>query len=160
MRWLREAVLRPAAFVFGCLVLLLVGPPLFVFLALRGAALRAWFYRAHRRHGRFILFVYSESPKWKAYLEEHILPRLRGSAVVLNWSEREQWPRVLPWESRVFHHFTGAREFNPVALVFSGPWRVTPIRFYRAFLELAHGRESALRQAEAELSRHLTGGGP
>jgi hypothetical protein len=155
MHRLRNAVIVPVAVAFLLVVLLVVGPPLFVFTVARGAVLRMWFYGAHRRHGRFVLFVYSESPNWQPYIEDHILPRLDGRAVVLNWSQRKQWPRVCPWESRVFHHFTGPREFNPVALVFVGRWRVVPIPFYRAFLDFKHGHESGLRQAEAALLSHL-----
>lgn len=155
MRRIRDAVLVPVAMVVGFVVLLVVAPPFFLFLLARGVVLRSWFYAAHRRHGRFILFVYSESPNWQSYVEAQILPRLQHVAIVLNWSNRKQWLRLCPWESRVFHHFAGPREFNPVALVFIGRWRVVPIRFYQAFLDLKHGQESALRQAEAELFAHL-----
>jgi hypothetical protein len=140
---------------FGLAASLVVVPPYALFLALRATLLRAWFYRAHRRHGRFILFVYSESPNWQPYIEQNILPRLSRAAVVLNWSRRSQWFRLCPWESRLFYHFTGPREFNPVALVFQGRWRVIRIPFYQAFLDLKHGRESALRQAETELFAYV-----
>jgi hypothetical protein len=155
IRRVRDALFMAAVIAYALVAALVVVPPFFLFQLGRGAVLRAWFYIAHRRHGRFILFVYSESPNWQSYVEAHILPRLRQAAVVLNWSERKQWPRLCPWESRVFHHFTGPREFNPVAVVFVGRWRVVPIRFYRAFLDLKHGHESALRQAEAELLAYL-----
>ena len=144
-----------ALLVFGLAAALVVAPPILLFRATRGIVLRAWFYVAHQRHGRFLLFVYSESPNWQAHIEEKILPRLQGCAVVLNWSQRNHWPRLCPWEARVFRHFAGPREFNPIALVFTGRWRVAPIRFYHAFLDLKRGRESALRQAEAELISHL-----
>jgi hypothetical protein len=35
--------------------------------------------------GRDILFVYSDSPIWHDYVEQHILPYLGERAVVLNW---------------------------------------------------------------------------
>ena len=155
MHRLRDAVLVPTALAFLVAVLLVVGPPVALFLSLRGLVLRAFFHWAHRRHGRFVLFVYSESPNWQSYVEEHVLPRLVGRAAVLNWSQRKQWPRLSPWEAQIFHHFAGPREFNPLALVFVGRWRVVRIPFYRAFLDLKHGRESTLRQAEAELFAYL-----
>jgi hypothetical protein len=116
-----------------------------------GGVLRFWFWRAHAARGRPILFVYSESPKWQAYIEENILPRIGNCAVVLNWSQRRTWDSASPWEARFFRRFAGDREFNPLALVFWGPGRIRAIRFHQAFLDFKHGKELALREAEAEL---------
>jgi hypothetical protein len=116
-----------------------------------GGVLRFWFWRAHAARGRPILFVYSESPNWQAYIEENILPRIRDRAVVLNWSHRRTWDSASPWEARFFRRFAGDREFNPLALVFCGRGRIRAIRFHQAFLDFKHGKESALREAEAEL---------
>jgi hypothetical protein len=116
-----------------------------------GAILRVWFWRVHAVHGRPILFVYSESPNWQTYIEENILPRIRDYAVVLNWSERRLWSSTSPWEARFFRRFSGDREFNPLALVFCSRGRIRSVRFHRAFLDLKHGKESALRETEAEL---------
>ena len=116
-----------------------------------GVILRLWFWRTHATQGRPVLFVYSDSPNWQAYIEENILPRIRDRAVILNWSERQHWPAASPWEARFFHRFAGDREFNPVALVFCARGRIKAVRFYNAFLDFKHGKESALRAAEAEL---------
>ena len=43
--------------------------------------------------GRRVLFVYSDSPVWQSYIEEHLLPALPPGSVVLNWSERRHWKR-------------------------------------------------------------------
>ena len=123
-----------------------------VCLFLWGAILRTWFWRAHAAQGRRVLFVYSESPNWQAYIEEHILPRIRDRAAVLNWSQRRHWSSASPWEARFFYHFSGRhREFNPLALVFCPGGRIRPVRFYQPFLDFKHGKESPLREAEAEL---------
>jgi hypothetical protein len=116
-----------------------------------GAILRVWFWRVHASRGRPILFVYSESPNWQPYIEAKILPRIRDRAVILNWSQRRLWSSTSPWEVRFFHRFAGDREFNPLALVYSAHGRVRAIRFHQAFLDFKHGKESALRAAEAEL---------
>jgi hypothetical protein len=116
-----------------------------------GAILRVWFWRTHAAQGRPVLFVYSDSPSWQEYIEENILPRISERAVVLNWSERRVWSSESPWEARFFHRFAGDREFNPLALVFCASGRIRAIRFHRAFLDFKHGKESALRAAEAEL---------
>jgi hypothetical protein len=116
-----------------------------------GAILRVWFWRAHAARGRRVLFVYSESPNWQAYVEANILPRIRDQAVVLNWSERRHWSSTSAWEARFFRRFGGDREFNPLALVFCPGGRIRSVRFHQPFLDLKHGRDSALRAAEAEL---------
>lgn len=128
---------------------------LFVFIAawrfIYGVVLRVWIWRAHAAHGRRVLFVYSDSPNWQTYIEGHILPILGDRAVVLNWSQRRLWPSTSPWEARFFHHFAGDREFNPLALVFRPGGHIRPVRFYRPFLDFKHGKDSALKEAEAQL---------
>ena len=73
-----------------------------------GYVLAHWCWRAHGRHGRDVLFVYSNSPNWEAYIEENILPRIRDRAVILNWSERKLWPQRCPWEARAFRYWAGS----------------------------------------------------
>jgi len=116
-----------------------------------GSILRFWFWRAHAARGRPVLFVYSESPNWQSYIEESILPRISDRAVVLNWSQRRHWSSTSPWEARYFRRFAGDREFNPLALVFCSRGRIRAVRFHQAFLDLKHGKDAALRAAEAEL---------
>ena len=43
--------------------------------------------------GRRVLFVYSDSPVWRPYIEENLLPRLPRRSVILNWSDRRHWNR-------------------------------------------------------------------
>ena len=116
-----------------------------------GGILRVWFWRAHASRGRRVLFVYSESPNWQAYIEQTILPRLGDRAVVLNWSERQLWRSTSPWEARFFHRFSGDRDFNPAAVIFCSRGRIRTVRFYRAFLDFKHGNDAPLRDAEREL---------
>lgn len=56
--------------------------------------------------GKNILLVYSDSPIWHDYRVTQVLPLVQEQAVVLNWSERNKWPR---WSFRVhmFHWFGG-----------------------------------------------------
>jgi hypothetical protein len=85
-----------------------------------------WIERARRR----VLFVYSDSPNWKEYVEPNILPKLPASTVVLNWSNRTQWPTFsLP--VMLFTAFGGDREFNPIGLVFDRLDVVEPYRFWQ-----------------------------
>lgn len=157
-RWWAKPVGAAAAVVLFVALL-----PLML-LALPFLAIGAWLERWKRRRlqrafharwgssGKRLLLVYSNSPHWQAYIEEHWLPRVGEAAVVLNWSERGRWPEQHPLEAQVFRRWAGDREFNPVAIVVPerGPVRV--IRFWKAFRDYKHGKDRALRVAEAELA--------
>jgi hypothetical protein len=105
---------------------------------------------------RRVVFVYSDSPNWKAYVQSRILPRLPENTVILNWSERRQWPRFsLP--VILFRCFAGEREFNPIGLVFER-WRlVKDYRFWQPFRDAKHGQRGALEFVEAQFLRHVAG---
>jgi hypothetical protein len=99
--------------------------------------------------GRDVLFVYSDSPIWHDYIEEHILPRLGERAVVLNWSHRSRWRRTL--SVLAFRYFGGYRSFNPMAIVFR-PFRLAQrFRFYEPFREFKHGKTEGVAKMEREL---------
>jgi hypothetical protein len=99
------------------------------------------------------LFVYSDSPVWHDYIEAEILPNIRRRAVVLNWSERKRWSLGLA--RAVFHHFSGTREFNPLAVVFRPLKRAQVFRFWQPFRDWKHGRGERLRQLQANFFRSL-----
>ena len=108
----------------------------------------AWVYGWWR--GVHVLVVYSDSPLWREYMERKILPHLPASAIHLNWSERSRWK----WSSfpvRIFQHFGGRVEFNPLVLIFRPFCPVRIFRFWRPFKELKHGRPEALEAMRAEL---------
>jgi len=100
-------------------------------------------------HGHYVLFVYSDSPVWHDYIEEHIVPRLGERAVVLNWSQRSRWKRTLA--VMAFRYFGGLRKFNPMAVVFR-PFRLARrFRFYEPFREFKHGKTEAVTKMEGDL---------
>jgi hypothetical protein len=125
--------------------------------------------------GKRGILVYSNSPHWKAHINQHWLPRVGKYVVVMNWSEKTKWHSTSPLEANVFHRFAGDREFNPLAIIFPEPrtplrtlladaWRrkdpvallfpntnVEVIRFWMAFRDFKHGRRSSLRTAEKKL---------
>jgi hypothetical protein len=68
--------------------------------------------------GRNLLFVYSDSPHWKDYIESEILPHIRDRAMILNWSDRNEWIGKWALGPMAFRHFGGDKEFNPIALYF------------------------------------------
>ena len=94
------------------------------------------------------LLVYSDSPIWRVYVEQRILPRVTGRAVVLNWSQRAKWRHSLA--RMAFAHFGGSREFNPLAVVFRPFGRTRTFRFWRLFRDFKHGNPAALDQVERE----------
>lgn len=122
--------------------------------ALRGTYLRLRF-RLRWGPERIALVVYSDSPHWKAHIEERWLPLVAERAVVLNWSERKAWMQTRRLEAAVFRHFAGQREFNPVAIVFLKGARVEIIRFWQPFRDFRHGKVHTLRQAEERLGALL-----
>ena len=96
-----------------------------------------------------ILFVYSDSPTWKDYIEREILPYIRERAIVLNWSERKRWKNSLAVFA--FRYFGGDRNFNPIALVFR-PFRFVRVyRFFEAFKDLKHGDPQRVEKLKREL---------
>ncbi|MEK7855407.1 MAG: hypothetical protein AAB288_04905 [Acidobacteriota bacterium] len=106
------------------------------------------YWEKHGKHGRFVLFIYSDSPNWKNYLEEYIIPGIEPHVVILNWSKRREWERTNPFEARIFNHWAGEKEFNPMALVFSPTGEVKEVRFWQAFRDFKHGHEESLKKAE------------
>ena len=152
------------------LLLLLLSPLLLLalpFLAVgalwdqwRRLQLRRQFAAKWEREGKCGLLVYSDSPHWKSYIEEHWLPKLESRLVVLNWSERKRWPTTHPLEAQIFRRYLGREDFNPAAVIFPGGAEVRIIRFWQPFRDYRHGRDRALRAAEAELFAFLDRGTP
>ena len=97
----------------------------------------------------WVVFVYSESPNWKEYCEENIIPNLPNGAVILNWSERKKWNKR-ELAVKFFGHFAGGSEFCPLAFVVRpGRW-ILRYRFFKAFKALKKGKDRELAQLEKE----------
>ena len=118
---------------------------------LYGVWLKVRFHFKWGKKGKNIIFVYSESPNWQEYIEKNIFPKLESNYLQLNWSERSKWKKQKPLEARIFYHWGGDSEFNPMAIVFSKTWKIKTIRFFQAFKDYKHGKDSLLRQREEEL---------
>jgi hypothetical protein len=103
--------------------------------------------------GRDLLFVHSDSPVWQRHIQEEILPALESRAIVLNWSQRARWPSGLA--AAVFRYFGGAREFNPMAIVFRPFWPARVFRFWQPFREKKHGKPESLERLTNELFAYL-----
>ena len=99
--------------------------------------------------GRYVLVVYSNSPIWREYFEAHVLPAVSSRGVVLNWSERKQWPYSLP--VALFKLFAGTRNFNPMAIVFEPLTWPRRFPFYPAFQAFKHGRPQEVEEMRNQL---------
>ncbi len=102
-----------------------------------------------------LLFVYSDSPVWQAHIEERILPRIRGQAIVLNWSQRKQWSMRQALAVAIFRHFGGRDNFNPMAVVFHPFCIRRTFRFFQPFRDFKRGKPAALSQIESEFFQYL-----
>ena len=100
--------------------------------------------------GKFIMFVYSNSPIWQGYIESRILPKIQKCAIILNWSERNQWAGQFSLAVLALQHFGGYRAFNPLAVVFRPFHRAKVFRFWKPFQDFKHGQSAAIDTLEAE----------
>ena len=98
----------------------------------------------------FVIFVYSDSPTWKNYIEKEILPHIQDRAMILNWSERRNWKNSLA--VLAFRYFGGHRNFNPIGIVFRPFHFVKTYRFFEAF---KHGRVERVEELKRELFEDL-----
>lgn len=132
------------------LLLIILSPILIISVLLYflwGAILYLTIWLTSKR--QFVVFVYSDSPTWKDYIEREILPYLQNRAVILNWSERRNWKNSLA--VLAFRYFGGHRNFNPMGMVFR-PFRfVRTYRFFEAFKEFKHGDTRNVEKLKKEL---------
>jgi hypothetical protein len=142
--------------VVGVCLLILISPLILVWAILYAISgfvlyLVIWLFWCLR--GRYVLFVYSDSPIWREYIEREILPRLKDRAVVLNWSERRRWQISLA--VLAFRRFGGWRAFNPLAVVLR-PFHLPKVyRFFEPFQEFKHGQTAKVEQLRTELFEAL-----
>ena len=146
----KENPFKTALMLLLIALIYLVALPFLIPSYVKGVFLRFKFQQLARRQGKFVLFVYSDSPNWKSYIEQNILPHVQEYAIILNWSERSQWD-MSSWIVRAFYHWGGQRDFNPIAIVFYSLVNVRVFRFFKAFHELKRGKPGILKKIEAEL---------
>jgi hypothetical protein len=129
-------------------VILFIIPLLFVF-GIKNLLARIKFLSFIREQKKQIIFVYSNSPHWKTYIEENYFPLLTGRAFTLNWSERATWDEK-EWPVKAVKYWGGDREFNPMAIVYINFFKIKVIRFFSAFNDYKFGRTTQLKKAEDE----------
>jgi len=132
-------------FLFGVTVLKSAGPVAYRF----GLKIRFWF--RHGRKGKCVLFVYSESPNWREYIETKLLPRLEPHSVILNWSKRREWESRMQFEMKLFNQWSGPGEFVPVAIVLPLAGKVKTCRLWQLSRNPKHGKDNVSKEAEQDL---------
>ena len=93
---------------------------------------------------------------WQQYVEDNWLPRLRDHAMVLNWSDRATWKKRRSFPAWVFRHWGPSENFNPMAIVLPRFRLAQRIGFYYASRDWKHGKDRALKEAEAQLFALVT----
>ena len=151
-RWLILGIVILALPLWLLVVLILALARLVQRIVLYAMVWAWWIGRAQRR----VLFVYSDSPNWKAYIETNILPKLPSNTVVLNWSRRQSWSKF-SFPVMLFHCFAGRREFNPIGLVFERFNGVERYRFRQPLRDAKHGHLESLQLVETQFLNHAAG---
>lgn len=104
--------------------------------------------------GKDVLYVSSDSPIWKEYMETEVFPLVADRAIVLNWSARNRWPKW-SFAVRAFRTFGRGRDFNPMVVLFR-PFRSAKIfRFLPAFREQKHRNSADVEHLRRDLIRAL-----
>jgi len=104
--------------------------------------------------GKDVLYVSSESPIWKEYMETEVFPLVAERAIVLSWSARSKWPKW-SFAVRVFRTFGRGRDFNPMVVLFRPFRRARIFRFLPAFQEQKHGNSASVEQLRRDLIQVL-----
>ncbi len=104
--------------------------------------------------GKDVLYVSSDSPVWKEYMETEVFPLVAERAMVLSWSARSKWPKW-SFAVRVFHTFGRGRDFNPMVVLFRPFRRAKIFRFLPAFEKRKHGNSASVEQLRRDLTQAL-----
>ena len=119
---------------------------------------RRWYRRLLGRRfrrtypGKDLLVVYTDSPLWKSHIESNWVARWSHRTVTLNRSH--PWSRKGP-EGALWLAVAGIVEHTPLAIVVPRRGKLRVIRFFTAFKDFKHGKDSRLRVAERELQNAM-----
>ncbi len=142
------------------LVLIPLGLVVLPFLAIYFAFISVWGLYLKLRieimwpQEKFILFTYSDSPNWSAYVKENIVPAIESHAVIINRTQQQNWKNEHPLERKALDAFAGYN-VNPAALIFRRGLRVKSIAFYDAFRDLKHGKTAKIDSRLEELISYV-----
>ena len=104
--------------------------------------------------GKDALYVSSDSPIWKEYMETEVFTLVTERAIVLSWTARSKWPKW-SFAVRVFRTFGRGRDFNPMVILFRPLHRASIFRFLPAFQERKHGDNASIEELRRDLMQAL-----
>ena len=108
--------------------------------------------------GKITLFVYSDEPKWKKYVESEIIPKIHNCTVILDWSKRRQWVHEDDLATKLFRNFNwgqgwlwnrenkrriGGRALNHMAIVFKPWFKAKVFSFWKTWKDAEFGKNEA-----------------
>ena len=128
----------------------------FALLALHRVVLYMLVWLLWLPRGKDVLFVFSDSPVWRDYMAQQVLPLVQERAVVVNWSERSKWPKW-SFSAHVLQTFGGGREFNPLVIVFRPLRRARRFRFWQPFKDWKRGYTEPVERLTNDLRLNLYG---
>ena len=104
--------------------------------------------------GKDLLVIYSDSPYWKEYFENGLLPQIESRSYSLNLSTRAKM-QTYNLQILAFDLFKYEKDYNPMVVLF--PFLRWPRRYqyYQAFKEFKHGKENALTKVENQVFEAL-----
>ena len=100
--------------------------------------------------GKNVLLVYSDSPIWRDYMMNEIVPLVHERAVLMNWSERRRW-RWWSLPANLFRSYGRGRDYNPMVLLFRPMGRTKVFRFRSAFQDQKRGYPEPLGRIRQDL---------
>ena len=91
--------------------------------------------------GKCAFFMYSDSKKWKEYLETELIPQIKDRTAIWNWSTRRKtgWNEDL-LDYQVLKLFRGFGYFYPIGIVFLPSGEVKTFQFYDDYFNFLKGK--------------------
>lgn len=102
-------------------------------------------------NGKYILFIYSDSKKWKEYFENTIISRIRDKAFIWNWSTRQKdgWNDDVI-EAKILKLYHPFGYFYPMAIVFLPTGEVKTFQFYSSYVNMLKSGKDEYKKLEKE----------
>lgn len=134
---------------------ILIGVFLYLGYRLRKTVLKKKVLEQVRRdwwpRGKYVLFLYADSKKWKDYFEEQLLPKIRDRAIICNWSTRHKngWDQST-LEAKILRLWGPLGYFYPLAIVFLPSGEVKTFQFYAPYIKMLKSGGEEYKNLEKE----------
>ena len=101
--------------------------------------------------GKYILFLYSDSKKWKDYFEKDLTPKIQDKAYIWNWSTRQKdgWNEDII-EAKILKLYRPLGYFYPMAIVFLPSGDIKTFQFYTPYVNMLKSGKDEYNKLEKE----------